>query len=220
MSVKLHTQTKLHLTDLVGASYNPRTMPADEMAALMRSLREFGFVEPVVARAEDYLILGGHQRVAAMHRIVDEDKLDSSEVEVPVVLVKGITDARAKILNVALNKISGEWDFDKLGDLLASLTEDGLTVEDMTLSGYDATEIGDILNMLHHDPVAALPVTEAQVQEGIAAQARAFGFKVETDADAAMCREVLASFGMTGPGNAAKAFVAAMAAAKAHAEDA
>lgn len=216
MSVALHPQTHLPITALVGADYNPRVMPDESMRALMRSLREFGFVEPVVARAEDNLILGGHQRVGAMQRIAQEDGLDPASVMVPVVQLSGVDDHRAKLLNVALNRIGGEWDYDKLGDLLGSLVPE-MSLGDMSLTGYNESEIGDILHMMGTNPVPPQTVTEGEVQASIDAQARAFIFKVSTDAESALCREVLAAFGMTGPGDAVKAFVAAMTAAKKHA---
>ncbi len=43
---------------------NPRRIGEAELDALTRSLREFGFVEPVLARREDATVIGGHQRLA------------------------------------------------------------------------------------------------------------------------------------------------------------
>lgn len=102
------------------APYNPRVMPESEMAALCESLRAFGFAEPVVVRRSDHLIIGGHQRVEAAKRI--------GLSEVPVVELD-LTDEQAKSLNIALNKIHGEFDIPKLAELLASLPTDlqGLT---------------------------------------------------------------------------------------------
>ena len=50
------------LGTLLPASYNPRVMPSAEREKLIRSLSTFGFVEPVVMRAEDGLLIGGHQQ--------------------------------------------------------------------------------------------------------------------------------------------------------------
>lgn len=110
----------LPISMLRAATYNPRVMPESEMAALCESLRAFGFAEPVVVRRGDHLIIGGHQRVEAAKRI--------GLTEVPVVELD-LTDEQAKSLNVALNKIHGEFDIPKLAELLASLPTDlqGLT---------------------------------------------------------------------------------------------
>lgn len=97
------------------AAYNPRVMPEAEMAALCESLRAFGFAEPVVVRRADHFIVGGHQRVEAARRI--------GLTEVPVVELD-LSDEQAKALNVALNKIHGEFDVPKLAEVLASLPGD------------------------------------------------------------------------------------------------
>ena len=44
---------------------NPRRISDDELDALERSLRQFGFVQPVLARREDSIVIGGHQRLVA-----------------------------------------------------------------------------------------------------------------------------------------------------------
>jgi hypothetical protein len=44
---------------------NPRRISEDELDTLERSLRQFGFVQPVLARREDRTVIGGHQRLVA-----------------------------------------------------------------------------------------------------------------------------------------------------------
>jgi Predicted transcriptional regulators len=48
---------------------NPRRISDEELDALERSLRQFGFVQPVLARKEDRTVIGGHQRLAAARRL-------------------------------------------------------------------------------------------------------------------------------------------------------
>jgi ParB-like chromosome segregation protein Spo0J len=48
---------------------NPRRIGDAELDALERSLRTFGFVQPVVARREDGVVIGGHQRLVAARRL-------------------------------------------------------------------------------------------------------------------------------------------------------
>ena len=45
------------------APYNPRTMADDNLARLAKLLDSHGFVDPIIARREDRMVLGGHQRV-------------------------------------------------------------------------------------------------------------------------------------------------------------
>jgi len=113
---------------------NPRLMPEAEMAKLVRSIQEFGLVEPLVVCKRDRTIVGGHQRWEAAKRLGLE--------MVPVVYVD-ISEADAKALNLALNKIQGEWNLPKLGELLEELK--GLADLDETLSGFDETEIESLL---------------------------------------------------------------------------
>lgn len=215
-----HEHGKALINDLVGADYNPRQMPDREMKALMGSLREFGCVQPVVARKSDGLILGGHQRVEAMKRILAEDKVASTGYTIPVVWVADITDEKAKLLNVALNKIHGDWDFEKLGELFESIqtTTTSSASAPLEVTGFSAKEIDDIIKLTVTDG-AALDTSDDEpidVDAELAAQARKFGFEVPTDADAADVRAALAAFGMTSPANAGTALAKAMRAAKAH----
>ncbi|HXH21602.1 MAG TPA: ParB N-terminal domain-containing protein, partial [Dehalococcoidia bacterium] len=48
---------------------NPRRISDAELEALTRSLREWGFVQPVLARREDNTVIGGHQRLTAARRL-------------------------------------------------------------------------------------------------------------------------------------------------------
>jgi DNA modification methylase len=124
----------VRLQQLRAASYNPRHMPQAEMEKLMRSIREFGMVGPIVARRGDNTIVGGHQRWQAAKAL--------GLRKVPVVYVD-VTEDEAKALNLALNKIQGDWDLPKLGTLLEELQ--GIPDLDETLSGFDEQEMDQIL---------------------------------------------------------------------------
>jgi len=113
---------------------NPRIMPEAEMRKLVRSIETFGLVEPLVVRRSDNLVIGGHQRLEAGKAL--------GLTKVPVVFVD-VTEEEAKALNLALNKIQGQWDLPKLGELLDELRE--LPDFDVTLTGFDSGEIDDLL---------------------------------------------------------------------------
>ena len=76
-----------------------------ELAALTRSIATFGVVDPVLARRADRRVIAGHQRLVAARR--------AGLTTVPVILLD-VTAEDACLLNVALNKIGGEWDADLL----------------------------------------------------------------------------------------------------------
>jgi len=113
---------------------NPRMMPPAEPEKLKRSVEEFGFVEPVVVRKQDHTVIGGHQRVEAARAL--------GHTSVPVVHID-VTEAQAKALNLALNKIHGAFDLPRLATLLEELSD--LPDLDETLSGFDEREIDDLL---------------------------------------------------------------------------
>ena len=116
---------------------NPRRIREEELDALERSLRQFGFVQPVLARREDRTVIGGHQHLVAARRL--------GLTSVPVIwLDVGVEQAR--LLGLALNKISGSWDDALLARLLADL---GATPDlDLSLSGFGEDEIRDLLRSL------------------------------------------------------------------------
>src|SRR4051794_11438508 len=89
---------------------NPRRIGEQELEVLTRSLKEFGFVQPVVARHDDHVVIGGHQRLLAARRL--------GWTTVPVIYVD-LSPEQSHLLNLALNKISGEWDDQLLARLLA-----------------------------------------------------------------------------------------------------
>jgi ParB/RepB/Spo0J family partition protein len=65
-SLEIH---ELPLDALCPDPANPRRISDAELEALARSIREFGFVEPVLARCEDRTVIGGHQRLLAARRL-------------------------------------------------------------------------------------------------------------------------------------------------------
>jgi DNA modification methylase len=116
---------------------NPRRISPAELEALTRSVKEYGFLQPVLARREDSTVVGGHQRLLAARRL--------GMKTVPVIFVD-LTLEQARVLNLALNKISGTWDEELLARMLADLQPvDGI---DLTLSGFDEGELEKLLKGL------------------------------------------------------------------------
>jgi DNA modification methylase len=126
------------------ADYNPRTISEKELEDLERSVREFGLVDPIIARRADGMVIGGHQRLAVAER------LDLQRV--PVVYLD-ISEERAKALNLALNKIGGDWDEQKLAELLREL--DALPDLDLSVTGFDEEEVKACLAAVEAQPFRA-----------------------------------------------------------------
>lgn len=97
--------------ELKPAAYNPRRISPVEFEKLKDSIRRNGFVEPAVVN-RDGTIVGGHQRVKAAQAL--------GMGMIPCVRVDLDRDAE-RALNLALNRISGEWDEAALAEVLRSL---------------------------------------------------------------------------------------------------
>ena len=104
--------------------------PGDkEYEKLKRSIEQFGYVEPVIWNKTTGRVVGGHQRLKVL--------IDMGMTEVDCVVVE-LSEEKEKALNVALNKISGEWDNDKLALLIADLQG---TDFDVSLTGFEPAEL-------------------------------------------------------------------------------
>lgn len=126
---------KIRIEELKPADYNPRKdlKPEDEeYQKIKKSITEFGCVEPIIINT-DMTVIGGHQRLKVLK------ELGYEELEC---VILDLDKNKEKALNIALNKITGEWDNAKLEELLAELNETDI---DMNTTGFSFDEIDDIL---------------------------------------------------------------------------
>ncbi|MCB9854662.1 MAG: DNA modification methylase [Phycisphaerales bacterium] len=123
------------------APYNPRKdlQPGDaEYEKLKRSLDTFGCVEPLVWNQQTGNLVGGHQRFKVLR--------ERGEVKVSVSVVD-LALEQEKALNIALNKVQGDWDEDLLAALLQDLGGDpGF---DVSITGFDQAELGELLDRVN-----------------------------------------------------------------------
>lgn len=133
----------LPVSVLKPAEYNPRKKlkPGDkEYQKIRASIEEFGFADPLVVNA-DMTIIGGHQRLNVA--------TDLGYTEVPCAVVD-VDKTREKALNIALNKITGEWDEQLLADLLTDLKEADY---DLDYTGFDAPEVDALFSNIYDKKV-------------------------------------------------------------------
>ena len=121
---------KVDINELISPEYNPRQITDDEMEKLKNSINEFGYVAPIIVNKYNNHIIGGNQRYEALKSL--------GYTDVDVVFVDEPDLNREKALNIALNKISGEWDFVKLADIIDELE---LNDFDIPLTGFDEQEL-------------------------------------------------------------------------------
>ena len=92
------------LNELKPSEYNPRKMSPKQAEELKESLRQFGFVDPLVVNrhpSRENVVVGGHMRLAAAKEL--------GLREVPVVYVD-LDEKRERELNLRLNRNIGEWE--------------------------------------------------------------------------------------------------------------
>ena len=131
---------KIEAAMLNPAAYNPRRdlKPGDkEYEKLKRSIAEFGYVEPVIWNKTTGNVVGGHQRLKVL--------LDLGQTEIDCVVVE-LDPQKEKALNIALNKIQGDWDETKLAELMADLDSNAF---DVSFTGFDADEVDALLNKFY-----------------------------------------------------------------------
>lgn len=120
----------LKLAEIVPAPYNPREEiepGTEEYKRLRKSLEEHGVVEPPVVNLHNMRCIGGNQRLTVMRDMGIEEVL-CSVIDQP-------DESKEKKLCLALNRIEGRWDTDKLGDLLRD--DDVVQYE----TGFDPDEL-------------------------------------------------------------------------------
>jgi DNA modification methylase len=115
---------------------NPRRIGDAELEALTQGIRMFGLVVPIVA-CRDGLVVAGHQRLVAARRL--------GLTFVPVVWVD-LPLEQARVLGLALNKISGTWDEQLLARLMAELQ--AAPTVDLAFTGFSDDEVRDVLRTM------------------------------------------------------------------------
>lgn len=137
------------LADLRPTDWNPRTISEFQLNALKASIEAYGAIVPIVANA-DGTILGGHQRYEAALALGLKD--------FPTVFVD-VDEETAKRLNVALNRISGDFDEHALAQIVSGIVEGPVELLDM---GMAEEEVRKLLMSLNVPPPAEFPTPSTE----------------------------------------------------------
>ena len=131
---------------------NARTHPKTQVAQIAASLREFGFVNPILVD-EESVIIAGHGRLLAAKSV--------GLAQVPVIELTGLTSAQKRALRLADNKIAlnAGWDADLLKVELEALGE---LQFDLSLTGFSVGEIDVVLEGWDEPDNEAVPATVAE----------------------------------------------------------
>jgi len=127
---------KIDIKKLNPSKYNPRKdlRPEDtEYKKIKRSIEKFGYVDPLIVNS-DMSVIGGHQRLKVLKELKYK-KIDC--------VIVNLDKSKEKALNIALNKIEGEWDLPKLKDLLQDIDTGEF---DIDITGFGKEETEDLIN--------------------------------------------------------------------------
>ena len=123
------------VSDLIPYARNSRTHSDVQVNKIASSIKEFGFLNPVLID-EDNGIIAGHGRVMAAQKL--------GLKEVPVLQIGHLSDTQKRAYIIADNRLALDagWDEEMLRVEFAELAEDGFNLE---LTGFDVGELGHIM---------------------------------------------------------------------------
>lgn len=132
----------MKLADIKPAEYNPRVRLTEmdhEYQALKASIDEFGLVVPLIVNERTGNLISGHQRLNVMQ---------AGGVEETEVVLVDMEQEKEKALCIALNKISGKWDYGALADILEELRDSPV---DILATGFSDNEIAELLGEIQDE---------------------------------------------------------------------
>ena len=135
------------ISEISAAKYNPRKISDEAMGRLTKSLAEFGNIQPITWNARTGNVVGGHQRLK-VYKAMGKTEVDVWAVD--------LDEQKEKAANIALNKLSGEFDMPMLKDILEEIDTGDL---DMEITGFGMDEIALMMEDAHPE------VTEDEVPE-------------------------------------------------------
>ncbi|RAP49292.1 MAG: hypothetical protein BZ138_07885 [Methanosphaera sp. rholeuAM270] len=133
----------ISLSEIKPSSYNPRVMGSNDAKNLTKSILHYGLIDPIIIVLNTHEIIGGHQRYNALEKnnitslkLVELGDIgivfSSDDIELD-------DENEVKALNIALNRIQGEWDYSKLNQLLQELSN--IPSFDFNKIGFDNSEL-------------------------------------------------------------------------------
>ena len=131
MAAKFPRYRMVKTEELIPYDNNPRTHSDEQVAKLIKSIREFGFTNPILTDG-DAGVIAGHGRLLAAQQLGLET--------VPTIELKHLTPAQRKAYVIADNRLAEDagWDMDLLRMELGDLRDIGF---DLDMTGFDGMEV-------------------------------------------------------------------------------
>ena len=136
---------KIPINEILPDPKNPRRdlhAGDPEYHNIQNSIDEFGFVDPIIIDTATREVIGGHQRLTVLRDAgiteLYEIPLGGITWLTPDIDIKQLTKPQRTALNIALNKITGDWDTGRLVEALESIKIGGL---DIAITGFGEKEL-------------------------------------------------------------------------------
>ena len=132
----MSNELNYYLAELIPYARNARTHSSAQITQIAASIKEFGFLAPIVI-AEDNTILCGHGRFYAAQKL--------GLKKIPCVKESHLTEAQKRAYIIADNKLSinAGWDDELLAVELSDLQGEGV---DLSITGFDEKELADLFD--------------------------------------------------------------------------
>ena len=145
---------KADISSLKPHPKNPRIHPDSAIEKLVRSIKEFGWTNPVLVSKEGY-ILAGHARIKAAQK--------AGLREVPVICLP-FDGVKAEAYMIADNKLQegSIWDYEMLAGLLQDLSDGAV---DLKTTGFSEAEINSILYEINEIDIDRLNIVANEPRE-------------------------------------------------------
>ena len=142
--MKIHEQRMINMSDIKPYANNARTHSTQQIEQIVKSIKEFGFTNPLLID-NDCNLIAGHGRLEAIRWLNNFDYKDKPITQLPAVIVSDLSDTQRRALVIADNNIAlnAGWDLYILKDELALLENENY---DMDLLGFSDSELRDLLN--------------------------------------------------------------------------
>ena len=133
---------RVDVDQLIPYINNAKQHPEEQVLKIASSIREFGFVNPVLID-KDFNVIAGHGRILAAKKL--------GLMEVPCVFVEGLTDAQRKAYILADNRLGelGDWDMDLVTSELEMLIDNDF---DIDLTGFVLLEEQEETEIIEDEP--------------------------------------------------------------------
>lgn len=142
--MKIHEQRMINTSDIKPYQNNARTHSTQQIEQIVKSIKEFGFTNPLLID-NDCNLIAGHGRLEAIRWLNNFDYKDKPITQLPAVIVSDLSEVQRRALVIADNKIAlnAGWDLDILKDELELLENENY---DIGLLGFSDGEIIEILD--------------------------------------------------------------------------